>query len=47
MTRILRRWSPPPAPDWRTWNWGRTQAWQAVAAHEAELRALAVQPQTR
>ncbi|MHB1006748.1 MAG: DUF4153 domain-containing protein [Chloroflexota bacterium] len=45
-TRMLR-WSPPQAPDWRSWNWGRNQAWQTVVAHEAELRALSAQPQTR
>jgi len=44
--QLLRRWSPPQRQDWRTWNWGRTQAWRTVAAHEAMLKdtAKAKQP---
>lgn len=33
--RILKRWSPPEQPDWRTWNWGRARAWQAASVIEA------------
>lgn len=39
--KILARWSPPESQDWRTWNWGRTRAWQAVDANQATLEALA------
>jgi hypothetical protein len=39
--QLLHRWSPPAHQDWRTWNWGRAQAWRAVAAHEATLKEMA------
>jgi hypothetical protein len=29
-TQLLLQWTPPAEVDWRTWNWGRTQAWQAI-----------------
>ena len=38
---LLARWSPPEERDWRTWNWGRARAWQAVEANRANLEALA------
>ena len=39
--RILREWTPPQNADWRTWNWSRSRAWDAVVANEATLGALA------
>jgi Domain of unknown function (DUF4153) len=44
--RLLRRWRPPESVDWRTWNYGRWRAWEAVGANEAELRVLAGWPPT-
>jgi hypothetical protein len=35
---VLRRWSPPASVDWRTWNWSRAQAWQAVGQEQAALQ---------
>ena len=37
---LLTRWSPPARQDWRTWNWGRTRAWQAVEANRASLEGM-------
>ena len=37
---LLTRWSPPAGRDWRTWNWGRTRAWQAVEANRASLEGM-------
>ena len=34
IARLLLRRSPPTTFDWRTWNWSRSQAWAAVAAHQ-------------
>ncbi|HEY1016234.1 MAG TPA: DUF4173 domain-containing protein [Herpetosiphonaceae bacterium] len=34
---LRRRWQPPAAPDWRTWNASRAAAYRAVAARGAEL----------
>ena len=42
--RLLRRWQPPESFDWRTWNYGRWTAWQAVGANEAMLRQAAGWP---
>jgi hypothetical protein len=42
--RLLRRWRPPETTDWRTWNYGRWMAWQAVTANETSLRELAGWP---
>ncbi len=42
---VLARWSPPPARDWRTWNWGREQAWAAVEANKEMLRQMAGSPE--
>jgi hypothetical protein len=39
--RIVERWSTPPAPDLRSWNWARETARQSVAANEESLRAAA------
>jgi Domain of unknown function (DUF4173) len=36
---ILSAWPAPPRRDWRTWNWSRVCAWEAVHAQEATLRA--------
>lgn len=38
---LLARWSPPAKQDWRTWNWSRAQAWQAVKANQVLLRQTA------
>ncbi len=38
---LLDRWSPPAHQDWRTWNWGRGQAWRAVAANHGTLKDVA------
>jgi hypothetical protein len=37
--RLLERWSPPENPDWRSWTYSRSQAWQAVSANGPNLRA--------
>jgi hypothetical protein len=42
--RVLHSWAPPSQPDWRTWNWGRQRAWDAVAQHESMLAAVATHP---
>jgi hypothetical protein len=39
--RLIARWSPPASIDPLTWNWSRTQAWQAVAANQAYLQSIA------
>jgi hypothetical protein len=39
--RILDRWTPPAEKDWRTWNRGRTRAWQVVEEAAANLSELA------
>jgi hypothetical protein len=36
---ILENWAPGGNPDWRSWNLSGAQARQAIAEHEAELRA--------
>ncbi len=41
---LLERYSPPDRADWLTWNWSRSQAWQAVAAHRSYLQAIACGP---
>lgn len=40
-TGLLQRWAPPPAADWRTWNWGRAQAWRLVQEQQQALAAMA------
>ena len=37
---VLRRWSPPATPDWRTWSLARSQARKAVTENLATLRAV-------
>jgi hypothetical protein len=44
--QLIQRWSPPSAIDPLTWNWSRTQAWQAVGANQTYLQASAC-PATR
>jgi hypothetical protein len=44
--RLLRRWRPPESVDWRTLNYGRSRAWEAVGANEARLREIAGWPPT-
>ena len=39
--RILDRWTPPVEKDWRTWNRGRTRAWQVVEEATAEMSVMA------
>jgi hypothetical protein len=39
--RLIQRWSPPAAIDPLTWNWSRTQAWQAFTTNQAYLQANA------
>ena len=43
---LLDRYSPPERPDWLTWNWSRSQAWQVVTANQAYLKSIAC-PQHR
>jgi hypothetical protein len=38
---LLDRYSPPERSDWLTWNWSRSQAWQAVTAHRPYLQSIA------
>ena len=40
--RLLRAWSPPEAPDWRTWNLSRARAYRLVRESAPRLRALAL-----
>ncbi len=40
--RLLREQSLPEGADWRTWNWGRSQASQTVEAHRAALQEAVV-----
>lgn len=39
--RILKRWSPPEVPDWRTWSRARAEAARVVQENDATLRAIA------
>jgi hypothetical protein len=39
--QIVQRWSPPQHFDPLTWNWDRSQAWQAVNANWAYLQSVA------
>jgi len=38
-SELLRRWSPPQSPDWRSWTLARSQAWQAISKNSQALRA--------
>jgi hypothetical protein len=39
--QLLFQWTPPAEVDWRTWNWGRWQAWQTVGANLGAIEMLA------
>jgi len=39
--QLLRRWEAAQDYDWRSWNYGRWRAWEAIAAHEPMLREAA------
>ena len=41
---LLGRWRAAAPDDWRSWNWGRARARNAVRDNEAQLRALACHP---
>jgi hypothetical protein len=45
--RLVGRWQPPADRDWRAWNRSRTEAWSAVGANEASLRALSCADQKK
>jgi hypothetical protein len=36
---LVKRWSHPDNPDWRSWTFSRSQAWQAVSSNIMALRA--------
>jgi len=36
---LLKRWPPPENPDWRSWAYSRSRAWQAISANTSALRA--------
>ena len=38
---LLDRWADTDAPDWRTWNWGRSEALQAVRANQPAIESIA------
>ena len=38
---LISQWSPPTTFDWRTWNFGRWQAWQSVGANMGNLQTWA------
>jgi hypothetical protein len=38
-SELLKRWSPPQNPDWRSWTTSRAQAWQAINENAPALRA--------
>jgi hypothetical protein len=40
-SELLKRWSPSPDPDWRTWNYSSSRARQAVQSHAPTFRAAA------
>jgi hypothetical protein len=40
-TRLLRDWSPPSEPDWRTWSYSRARATELVIQNSANLRRMA------
>ena len=44
---LLSRWSPEPAPDWRTWNRSRAHARQLVQDHDESLKKIYVMVQYR
>jgi hypothetical protein len=42
--RLLTRWESAQAQDWRSWSYGRWQAFRTTADHEEALRALVPPP---
>jgi hypothetical protein len=36
---LLRRWSAPENPDWRSWSYARARAWHAISDNASALRA--------
>jgi hypothetical protein len=44
---IIQHWAPPQNFDPLTWNWDRSQAWQAVSANWVYLQSVACPPQNR
>ena len=40
-TRLLKHWSPPENPDWRSWSQALSRAWEAVRENAPALRAAA------
>lgn len=40
-TQLLNQWTMPADVDWRTWNWGRWQAWQTVGSNSGTLQTMA------
>lgn len=48
--RLYNKWAPPVEVDWRTWNWGRTEAWRATSDNQdrlLELTRACATPQSR
>ena len=45
--RILDRWSLGEASDWRTWNYARSRALEAVQQNGTQLRAMACPSKNR
>ena len=41
---ILTRWSPPIETDWRSWNYGRSKAWQIVRHEYDRLEEMKCEP---
>lgn len=38
---LLYQWTPPTESDWRSWNYGRWQAWQAVGGNLGAIQTMA------
>ncbi|NIR43334.1 MAG: DUF4173 domain-containing protein [Gemmatimonadetes bacterium] len=45
--RLLERWSPPTATDWRTWNVARGRAWRSVRRASDRLERSACSAESR
>ncbi len=41
---IIARWSPAAPRDWRSWNWGMSQATESVTHNVTALKGMAAQP---
>ncbi len=39
--QLLNQWTMPAGVDWRTWNYGRWQAWQTVGANSGAIQTMA------